>query len=102
MAPIRSGAAAFTRAAIAAKASAPRGLPQAAVDAHVRPVEALEPQPVDDVAGLVGDPLLVHRLVHARQDAHHLAAAGIDADAGADRIHHVDGLGLASAPRAGS
>ena len=62
------------------------------------PVEALQAQAVDDVAGLVGDPLLVHRLVDARQDAHDFAAAGIDADGGADRIHHVDGLGLASAP----
>jgi hypothetical protein len=30
----------------------------------------------------------------------HLAAAGIDADRGADRVHHIDGLGLVQLPRA--
>ena len=76
----------------------PGGRAQAAVLAHEGPVEALQAQAVHDLAGLVGDPLLVHRLVHARQDAHDLAAAGIDADRGADRIHHVDGIGLGELP----
>ncbi len=56
-------------------------------------------RPSHDVAGLVGNPLLVHRLVDARQDAHHLAAAHVDADGRAQRVHHVDGLGLAQLPR---
>ena len=51
------------------------------------------------MAGLVGNPFLVHGLVEARQNPHHLAAAGIDADGGAHRIHHVDRLGLAEFPR---
>ncbi len=76
----------------------PGGGTQASVDAHERTVETLEAQAVDDVAGLVGDPFLVHRLVHARQNAHDLAAAGIDADGRADRIHHVDRIGLRQFP----
>ena len=64
----------------------------------IGPVEALQAQAVDDLAGLVGDPLLVHRLVDARQDAHDLAAARIDADGRADRIHHVDRFGLGQLP----
>ncbi len=34
----------------------------------------------------------------ARQDAHHLATARIDADIGTHRIHDIDGLGLAQLP----
>ena len=67
-----------------------------AVLADIGPVEPLRAQAVDDVARLVGDPLLVHRLVDARQDSHHLAAAGIDPDRGADAVHHVDRLVLPS------
>ena len=48
--------------------------------ADIGPVEALRRAGRRDVAGLVGDPLLVDRLVDARQDAHHLAAARVDAD----------------------
>jgi len=51
------------------------------------------------MAGLVGNPLLVHVVVDARQNAHHLAAAGIDADRRAHRIHDVDRLGLVQLPR---
>jgi hypothetical protein len=40
---------------------------------------------------LSDDPFLVHVLVDARQHAQHLAARAIDADVGADRVHHVDG-----------
>jgi hypothetical protein len=102
MAPMRLGAAACTRCAILAKASGQEPGRRRAVDAHEGPVEALQAQAVDDVAGLVGDPLLVDRLVHARQDPHDLAAAGIDPDVGADRVHDVDGIGLGRAPRAGN
>ena len=88
-----------TRSAMAENASRPgRGL-QLAVDAHVRPVEPLRAQAVDHVPRLVGNPLLVDRLVDARQDAHHLAAARVDADRRADRVHHVDRLRLAELPR---
>ena len=38
----------------------------------------------------------------ARQKAHDFAALGIHADVGAKRIHHIDALGLAEFPRAGS
>ena len=72
---------------------------QPAVLADVRLVEALAAQAVDDVARLVGNPLLVHVVVDARQDAHHLAAAGVDADRGADRVHDVDRFGLVQLPR---
>ncbi len=47
---------------------------------------------------LVGNPFLVHGLVDARQDAHHLAAAGVDADRRADAVHDVDRLRLAELP----
>ena len=53
------------------------------------------------MAGLVGNPFLVHGFIDARQDPHHLAATGIDADRRAHAIHHVDGLGLAQLPRTG-
>ena len=60
-----------------------RGL-ELAVCANIGPVEALASQAVPDVARLVGDPLFVDVFVHARQEAHDLAAARIDAD-GASR-----------------
>jgi hypothetical protein len=47
----------------------PSALPQ------VGPVEPLHPQAVNDVAGLVRDPLLVDGLVDARLDPHDLAPA---------------------------
>ncbi len=58
-------------------------------------------QPVDGEAALVRDPLLVDLLVEARQDAHHLRPARIDADIAANGIEHIDRLGLAQLPRAG-
>ncbi len=51
------------------------------------------------MAGLIGNPLLVHVVIGARQDAHHLAPAGIDADGGAERVHDVDRFGLVELPR---
>ncbi len=53
------------------------------------------------MAGLVGDPLFVDRLVDPRQDAHHLAPTGVDADGRADRVHDVDRFGLGQLPGAG-
>ncbi len=79
----------------------PGGRRQAAVAADVGPVETLRLEAVDDVPGLVGDPLLVHVVVDARQDAQDLAAARVDADVGAERVHHVDDLGLGHLPGAG-
>ncbi len=76
----------------------PRRFAQAPVLADVGRIEPLRAQPVDDVPGLVGNPLLVHRLVRARQDAHHLAPARIDADRGADSVHDVHRFGLAELP----
>ena len=87
-------------AAIAANASRQVAGAQPAVLADIGLVEPLRAQPVDDVAGLVGNPLLVHVVVDARQDAHHLAAARIDADRRAERVHHVDRFGLGRAPTA--
>ena len=98
MAPMRSGFALLSLPATAARASSQLGRLQPAVLADVGPVEALDPQPVGHVARLVGDPLLVHGIVVARQDAQHLASPRIDADVGADRIHDVDRLGLAQLP----
>ena len=74
-----------------------RGAQSPAV-ADVGLVEALQAQAVDDLPGLVGDPLLVDRLVDPRLDAHHLAAAGVDPDCRADRVHHVDASRSSTAP----
>ncbi len=56
-------------------------------------------QTVDHVTRLVGNPLLVHVFIGARQDPHHLAAARIDADRRAHRVHDVDRLGFVQLPR---
>ena len=77
-----------------------RGL-QLAVDAHIGTVETLRLQAVDDVARLVGNPFLVDRVIDARQDAHDLAAARIDPDRRAERVHDVDRFGLGVFPRPG-
>ena len=98
MAPIRLPSMRPALAAIAANASDQDAGAQLAVLPDIGTVEPLRAQAVDDVAGLVGNPLLVHRLVDARQDPHHLAAAGIDPDRRADAVHHVDRLGLAEFP----
>ena len=74
---------------------------QLARHAQIGPVQPLAPQPVPDKAGLVGNPFLVHAVMVARQDAHHFAALGIDADIRPQPIHHIDGLGLGQFPRAG-
>ena len=55
---------------------APRSLAQLALLAHPRPVEPVADQRVDVVARLVADPLLVHVVVDAREDAHDLRAGG--------------------------
>ena len=55
-----------------------------------RPVEAVAHQRIDVVARLIADPLLVHVLVDARQDAHHLTLADVEADVRPDRVHDVD------------
>ena len=92
MAPMRLALALATLAAMASNASvqvAGRSLP---LFAHVGLIEPLRAQTVDHVARLVGNPFLVDVIVGARQDAHHLAAAGVDADGGAERVHHVDRL----------
>ena len=51
------------------------------------------------MARLVGNPFLIHVVIDARQDAHDLAPARVHADGRADRVHDVDGLGLAELPR---
>src|SRR5207237_9491239 len=53
------------------------------------------------VPRLVVDPLLVHVLVDARQDAHHLTLADVETDVRADRVHDVDAGDAAKLPRAG-
>ena len=37
----------------------------------------------------------------ARQNTHHFAPFGVYTDIGAERIHHIDGFGLAQFPRTG-
>ena len=98
MAPIRLPSMRPALAAIGAERLGPRRRAQLAAFPDIGTVEPLGAQAVDDVPGLVGNPLLVHGLVDARQDPHHLAAAGIDPDRGADAVHHVDRLGLAEFP----
>ena len=53
------------------------------------------------MARLVGNPFLVDLFVEARQHAHHLRPARIDADVAALRVHHVDAFGLAQFPGPG-
>ena len=48
---------------------------------------------------LVADPLLVHVLVDARQDAHHLALADVEANVRTDGVHHVDARHAPKLPR---
>ena len=81
-----------------ASASSQLGGLEPPVLADVGLVETLRAQAVGHVARLVGDPLLVHGVVVARQDAHHLAPARIDPDRRAERIHDVDDFGLAQLP----
>ncbi len=76
----------------------PTGFAQAAMLADIGRVQPLTAQPVPDKAGLVGNPFLVHPVMIARQDAHHFAPLGINADVGPQGIHHVDALGLAQLP----
>ncbi len=78
----------------------PAGRRELAVPPDIRPVEPLGAQAVPDMAGLVGDPLLVDGVVDARQDAHDLAPAGIDSDGAAERIHDVDRERLGELPGA--
>src|SRR5690606_23636739 len=78
----------------------PRSGTQLAVLAHPRAVQTTRLQAVDGVAALVRQPLFVDALVHARQHAHDFGAARVGADVGAERVHHVDGLGLLQLPRA--
>src|SRR6185437_7276409 len=80
------------------KSFRPGSRAQLAVLADIGAIKSLSAQTVDDVAGLVGDPFLVHRLIDARQDTHHLAAAGVHADRRAHAVHDVDRLRLAQFP----
>eukprot|EP00965_Chrysotila_dentata_P084767 2797761-Pleurochrysis_carterae.AAC.2 len=64
-----------------------------AVLAQERHVEALPLEPVDGVARLVRDPLLVHRLVETRLHAHDLVLGRVDADRRAARVERVDRVG---------
>ena len=100
MAPMRSAWTAFSLAAIAAKAAAQDAGTQPAVLAHIGLIEPLRAQAVDDMAGLVGDPFLVHVVVDARQDAHHLAPRVSTRIAEPSASITSIALGLASAPTA--
>ena len=71
---------------------------QPAVATDPRPIEALALQAVIGETALVGKPFLVHVLVQARQDPHHLGAPRIDADVAADGVEDVDGFGVAQFP----
>ena len=72
---------------------------QLAVLAHIRLVETALHQPVDRMTGFVGRPFLVHVIVDARQCAQHFATTAVDADIGADAVHHVDAERLGQFPR---
>ncbi len=73
---------------------------QLAVNLHVRPIDALHLEPIDDMTRLIGDPLFVDRFVDARQDTDHFAATRVDADRRADAVHHVNRFGFDIFPRA--
>ena len=78
---------------------APGRRPQLAAFAQIGLVETPRLQAIDDLPRLVRDPFLVHRVIDARQDAHDLAAARVDADRGAQRIHDVDRIRSWRVPR---
>ena len=63
--------------------------------------QPLRLQPIDNVTRLVRNPFLVDRIVDARQDAHDLATTQIHPDRRAQRVHHVNRLGLNVLPRTG-
>ena len=80
------------------KGFTPARLAQLAEFADKRPVEALGLETIPDKARLVGNPLLVHILMCARQDAHDFAPPHIHADIRSDRIHDIDRFGLGQFP----
>src|SRR5262245_4080176 len=72
-----------------------------AVPPEIRPVETLHAQAVPHMARLVRNPFFVDGVVHPRQEAKDLAAAAIDTNVGAERVHDVDRLGLGKFPGPG-
>jgi len=66
---------------------------------HKRGGQSLELETVVRVTGLVADPLLVDIVVGLGLDAHHLDAAGVDADVGAEGIKNVNRLRVLQLPR---
>ncbi len=75
--PCRRPCSAASRRCRGLRTSSPRA---AFLLADPGPVEPVTDQRVDMVARLVADPLLVHVLVDARKDAHHLALTNVEAD----------------------
>ena len=101
MTPTRLGLARLQLGGDGVERLGPGRRPQLAALADVGPVQPLARQAVDGVAGLVADPLLVDVLVGARQHAQDRRAARVDPDRRAQRVHHVDALGLLQLPRPG-
>ena len=85
--------------AIAAKGLVPCRGDQLAVLAHPRAIQPPVDQPIDLIARLVGDPLLVHVVVDPRQDAQHFAAAAVEPDVRPAGVGHVDRERLLELPR---
>jgi len=77
----------------------PAGRLKAVAPLDERRRQPLEAEAVVGVPSLVVDPLFIEAVVDARLDPHHLDAARVDADVGADAVEHVDRLGLLELPR---
>jgi hypothetical protein len=77
----------------------PAGGLELAITADPGPVEPAPEQAVTGVPGLVVDPLLIHLVIDAWKNPHHLAKARIYADIGANRVHDVDAWNLPQFPR---
>ena len=73
---------------------------QLAVFANKRAVETLRIQPVPNKARFIGQPFFIHIIMVARHDAHGFAAAHIDTNIAAQRVHDVNGFGFAKLPGA--
>ena len=82
------------------KRLAPVRFAQFTVFTDVWGVQTLTAQAIPNETCLVRNPLFVHAVVVARQNAHHFTAFGVNADVATQRVHHVDGFGFGQFPRA--
>ena len=73
---------------------------QLAILAHIGTIQTTLGQPVHRMAGFVAGPLLIHIFIDARKGAQHLPPTAVEADIGANGVHHINGRRLLQLPRA--